>query len=101
MSAVQLKPIAKLLGIENERMRRGKDPIDFLIGIDHAQMHTGQIKPAGVLVARETPLRIGMGGVWKLFRKLSSSKSHIVCQVRYAHDFWTTETMGVEVKPRI
>ena len=33
VSAVQLKPIAKLLGLENERIRRGKGPVDLLIGI--------------------------------------------------------------------
>lgn len=38
VSAVQLKPVAKLLGLENERIRRGKGPVDLLIGIDHAQI---------------------------------------------------------------
>ena len=45
VSAVQLKLIAKLLGLENER-----------IGINHAQMHTGQTRQSGQLVARKTPL---------------------------------------------
>ena len=56
VSAVQHKPIAKLLEIENERIRRGKGPIDLLIGIDHAHMHTGETRQAGELVARQTPL---------------------------------------------
>lgn len=56
VSEVQLKPIAKLLGLENERIRRGKGPVDLLIGVDHAQMHTGQTRQTGQLVARKTPL---------------------------------------------
>ena len=47
-SAVQFKPIGKLLGLEDQRIRRGKGPIDLLTGIDDAQMHTGQ--------TRQTPL---------------------------------------------
>ena len=38
VSAVQLKPIAKLLSLENDKTHRGKGPVDLLIGIDHAQM---------------------------------------------------------------
>ena len=56
VSAVQLKPIAKLLGLENESIRRGKGPVGLLIVIDHAQMHTGQTRQTGQLVARKTPL---------------------------------------------
>lgn len=56
VSAVQLKPVAKLLGLENERIRRGKGPVDLLIGIDHAQMHTRQTRQTGQLVARKTLL---------------------------------------------
>ena len=51
VSAVQLQPIAKLLGLENERIRRGKGPVDLLIGIDHVQMHTGQTRQTGQFVA--------------------------------------------------
>ena len=59
VSAVQLKPIAKLLGLENERICRGKGLVNLLIGIDHVQMHTGQTRQSrqtGQLVARKTLL---------------------------------------------
>ncbi|PFX21323.1 hypothetical protein AWC38_SpisGene14199 [Stylophora pistillata] len=63
VAAVQLKPIAKLLGLENERIRRPNSPVDLLIGIDHAQMHTGQTRQTGQLVARKTPLgQVVFGG---------------------------------------
>lgn len=42
VSAVPFKPIGKLLGLENQRIRRVKGAKDLLIGIDDAQMHTGQ-----------------------------------------------------------
>ena len=48
LSAVQFKPIGKLLGLENQRICRVKGPINLVIGIDDAQMHTGQ--------TRQTPL---------------------------------------------
>ena len=102
VSEVQLKPIAKLLGLENERIRRGKGPVDLLIGIDHAQMHTGQTRQAGQLVARKTPLG------WVVFGGPSGETlvNGRVCHVRLAtpvdvSEFWKTEAMGVEVKPCI
>ena len=99
VSAVQLKPIAKLLGLENERIHRGKGPVDLLVGIDHAQMHTEQTRQTGQLVARETPLG------WVVFGGQSrETQVHArVHHVRFAapvemSDFWKTEAMGVEVK---
>ena len=100
VSAVQLKPIAKLLGLENERIRRGNGPVDLLIGIDHAQMHTGLRKQTDQLVVRNTPLG------WVVFGgPLGDAQVNgRVYHVRFAapvemSDFWKTETMGVEVKP--
>ena len=66
VTPVQIRPLAKQLGIENERIRRGKGPVDLLIGIDHAQLHTGETKQSGQLVARKTPLG------WALFGSSSS-----------------------------
>ena len=54
------------LGIENEKIRHGKGPVDLLIGINHAQLHTGETRQCGQLVARKTPLG------WVLFRGSSS-----------------------------
>ena len=48
--------ITELLGLSSEKIRRGKGPIDILIGIDRANMHTGQTRQAEELVARQTPL---------------------------------------------
>ena len=100
VSAVQLRPIAKLLGLESERIRRGNGPVDLLIGIDHAQMHTGQTRQTGQLVARRTPLG------WVVFGGPSGETqvNGRVYHVRFAapvemSDFWKTEAMGVEVKP--
>lgn len=41
MTPVPASQITELLGLSNEKIRRGRGPIDILIGIDHAHMHTG------------------------------------------------------------
>ena len=86
--------------MNNEKLRRGKGPVDILIGIDHATMDAGQTKQAGHFVARKTPLG------WVVFGGTpgSANGNGHVCLVRYAvpvdlTDFWSTETMGVQVKP--
>ena len=102
VTPVQTRPMAKQLGIENEKIRRGKGPVDLLIGIDHAQLHTGETKQSGQLVARKTPLG------WVLFggRSSGTETTNQIYHVAYATpveltDFWKTEVMGVEVKPCI
>ena len=100
VSAVQVKPMTRLLGLESEKIWRGQGTIDLLIGIDHAHMHTGQTKQSGHLVARNTPLG------WVIFGSSSEDVpvSGLICHVQLAtpvdiSDFWRTEVMGVEVKP--
>lgn len=100
VSAVQLKLMVKLLGLECERIHRGNGPVDLLIRIDQAQVHTGQTRQTGQLVAGRTPLG------WVVFSGPSGEtqvNAHIY-HVRFAtpierSDFWKTEAMGVEVKP--
>ena len=98
VSPVRLKPIAELLGIKSERVRRGKVPVDILIGIDHAQMHIAETKQSGKLGARNTPLG------WVVFGGSSDDSQPVsaIYHVSFAapvelSQFWTTET--VEVKP--
>ena len=100
VSAVQLKLMVKLLELECERIHRGNGPVDLLIRIDQAQVHTGQTRQTGQLVAGRTPLG------WVVFSGPSGEtqvNAHIY-HVRFAtpierSDFWKTEAMGVEVKP--
>lgn len=56
VTAVQMSQITELLGLKNEKLRRGEGQVDLLIGIDHVHMHTGESKQAGQLVARSIPL---------------------------------------------
>ena len=69
VTAVQMSEITELLGLKNEKLRRGKGQVDLLIGIDHAHMHTGESKQAGQLVARSTlgwvVLVVHRGKCWK------------------------------------
>lgn len=77
VAPVQLKPIAELLGIKGERSQRGKGPVDLLIGIDHAQIHIGETKQSGKLVARNTLL--GWVVFWGFLGWLSSRHCHLSC----------------------
>jgi hypothetical protein len=54
--SVNTAGITEQFGLTNEKIRRGKGPVDLLIGIDHAHLHTGQTKQVDHLVARKSPL---------------------------------------------
>ena len=97
---VPTSQITELLGLQNEKIRRGRGPIDILIGIGHAHMHTGETKQAKEHVARQTPLG------WVMFGGSSGNVQPVsgILFVKYAMpvdltDFWTMEAMGVAVKP--
>ncbi len=86
-------------GLKRSQIHRGKGSLDMLIGIDHAFMHTGETRQSGCLVARNTPLG------WVIFGSPPGevSGAHKVYHVKFAMpvdlaDFWTTESMGVQVK---
>ena len=100
ITAVQTSKLADLLCVPKEKIHRGKGQIDILIGIDHAHIHTGQTKQVGQIVARKTPLGwVVFGGSTETFP--SSSRILFVKHSTPVDltDFWTTETMGVNVKP--
>ena len=94
--------IIERFGLSNENVWRGKGPVDLLIRIEHANMHTGLTKQVYHLVARKSPLG------WVFFGSspgaVSADDVTRVLHVKYEApvsltDFWTTETMCVEVKP--
>lgn len=102
IAPVPTSQITELLGLQNEKIRRGRGPIDILIGIDHAHMHTGETRQTRELVARQTTLG------WVVFRGSSGNiqPASRILFVKYAmpvdlSDFWKTETIGVKVKPCI
>jgi len=97
---IRTKAIAGNLGLKNERFYRDKGLIDLLIGIDHAHMHTGETRQAGHLVARKSPLGWVIFGV----TPRDAHEANRILHVKYTvpvdlSDFWTTEAMGVAVKP--
>ena len=94
--------IIERFGLYDEKVWRGKGPVNLLIGIDHANMHTGLTKQVDHLVARKSPFG------WVFFGSspgaVSADDGTRVLHVKYEVSvslthFWTTETMGVEVKP--
>ena len=85
--------------LTNEKIRSGRGPIDILIGIDHADIHTVETRQTGELVARQTPL------VWVVFGGSSGNihPANRILFVKYAmpvdlSDFWKTETMRVRIR---
>lgn len=97
---VKTSHLPELLGLPNTRFRRGKGHVDLLIGIDHAHMHAGETRQVDHLLARKSPLGwVVFGGKPEQICDITS-----ILHVKYASpidltDFWTTETMGVTVKP--
>ena len=97
---IKTRDIAERLNLKKEDLYRGKGPVDLLIGIDHARMHTGETRQAGHLVARKSPLG------WVVFGGTSQDapEASRTLHVKYTSpvdltDFWTTEAMGVAITP--
>ena len=100
ITEVKLTDIAKSFGLGKGKLRRGSGVVDMLIGIDQAKMHTGETKEAGNLIARHSPLG------WVVFGATPGEQSRVnqVFHIKLTTpvdmtDFWTTETMGVSIKP--
>ena len=99
IKAINTSSLSELFGLQGQKFHRGRGHVDLLIGIDHAHMHSGETKQAGHLVVRHSPLG------WVIFGARPGEKHdamHIL-HVKYAvpidlTDFWTTESMGVNVK---
>ncbi|XP_068690776.1 uncharacterized protein [Montipora foliosa] len=96
---IKTRDIAERLNLKKD-LYRGKGPVDLLIGIDHARMHTGETRHAGHLVARKSPLG------WVVFGGTSQDppEASRTLHVKYTSsvdltDFWTTEAMGVAITP--
>ena len=85
--------------LKRSEIHRGKEAIDLLIGIDHTFMHVGETRQAGCMIARNSPLG------WVVFGSPpgETSGKYKVFNIKFATpvdltDFWTTESMGVDVK---
>lgn len=53
---IKTRDITGVLDLKNENIHHVKGPVDLLIGINHAHMHTGEKRQAGHLVGRNSPL---------------------------------------------
>ena len=99
VASVDIGPVVKKLGLEGRMLHRGNGPVDILIGINHAKMHTGETREAENLVARRSPLG------WVVFGATNGCQGNVnkVLSVQLSRpvditDFWTTEAMGVSAK---
>ena len=100
--AVNASRQPEMFGLQTDKFRRGNGPVDLLIGIDYALRHSGKTKQVDHLMAHHSPLG------WVIFgaRPGETSGTTPILHVKYATPvdlaaFWTTEAMGVNVKPYI
>ncbi|XP_068711775.1 uncharacterized protein [Montipora foliosa] len=100
IAGISKEDAAKMSLLTKEKIYRGSGPVDLLIGIDHAQMHTGETRQSEHLVARNSPLG------WVVFGATTSKNQETsrIFLVSYTvpvdlSEFWSTESMGVAVKP--
>ncbi|XP_028412195.1 uncharacterized protein LOC114535018 [Dendronephthya gigantea] len=100
ISKVEVEELAKHLGLDKNVLSRGSGKLDVLIGIDHATMHTGEIRQVGNIVARHSPLG------WLIFGAAQRCPAPVnkvlnvgVFKPIEMNEFWSTESMGVEIKP--
>ncbi|XP_067051157.1 uncharacterized protein [Acropora muricata] len=97
---VKVADIARQFGLGKSQLRRGNGDIDLLIGIDQAKLHTGETREAGNVVARHSPLGWVVFGAVPGKQSEASRVYHIKLETPIdMTDFWTTESMGVSVKP--
>ena len=97
---IKVADIARQLGLGKSQLRRGNGHIDLLIGIDQAKLHTGETREAGNVVARHSPLGWVVFGAVPGKQSEASHVYHIKLETPVdMTDFWTTESMGVAVKP--
>ena len=97
---VKVADIARQLGLGKSQLRRGNGHIDLLIGIDQAKLHTGETRGTGNMVARHSPLGWVVFGAVPGKQSEASHVYHIKLETPVdMTDFWTTESMGVSVKP--
>lgn len=97
---VKVADLARQLGLDKGQFRRGNGHVDLLIGIDQAKLHTGETREAGNVVARYSPLGWVVFGAVPGKQSEASHVYHIKLETPIdMTDFWTTESMGVSVKP--
>ncbi|XP_022799862.1 uncharacterized protein LOC111337764 [Stylophora pistillata] len=99
IAGISKENAAKASLLTKEKIFRGSGPVDLLIGIDHARMHTGETRQSEHLVARNSPLG------WVVFGTTASKgqEKGRLFFVNYAapvdlSEFWSTESMGVSAR---
>ena len=97
ISAVKLDDLARKFKFRQQDLHRGSGAVDLLVGIDHARLHTGEIREVGGCAARKTPVG------WVVFGTMSNdaAHSHTVLHVKLTGsvdltDSWTEETEGIK-----
>ncbi|XP_072171963.1 uncharacterized protein [Diadema setosum] len=95
--AVNIEELVRKFDIQPGDLNRGNGAVDLLVGIDHARLHTGEVREAGRCTARKSPVG------WVIFGTTPNDAvhGHAVPHVKLAGpvdltEFWTVETEGIQ-----
>jgi hypothetical protein len=98
VASVDVGKVSEKLGLEGRKFVRGNGPIDILIGINDAKMHTSETKEAENPVARRSPLGWVVFGATSGYQRVNKVLHVQLTNPVDMTDFWTTEAMGVTTK---
>ena len=84
VSAVNTNDLCRTFNIRQENLHRGSGSVDLLIGVDHAKLHTGEVREAGQCTARKSPVG------WVVFGTTPNDAihTHTVLHVKLTTDEW-------------
>ena len=100
VTEVEVEAIESYLGLAKNTLSRGSGKLDVLIGIDHANMHTGKIKQVGNLAARHSPLGWLVSGATRKNPAAVNKVLRVSVSVPVEmNEFLSTESMGVSIQP--
>ncbi|XP_071948817.1 uncharacterized protein [Antedon mediterranea] len=94
---VDVRKLEQLFEMKEGTLKRQAGPIDILIGVNYAHLHTGKILEGDGIVAQKCPLGwtvYGGGGNSTLNNRIMHVK---ISKPVDLTDFWSTEAMGVDV----
>ena len=100
VTEVEVEAIESYLRLAKNTLSGGSGKLDVLIGIDHANMHTGKIKQVGNLVARHSPIGWLVSGATQNNPAAVNKVLPVGLSVPVEMtEFWSTESMGVAIHP--
>ena len=94
ISAVNLDDLARDFKFRQQDLHRGSGAVDLLVGIDHAKLHSGEIREVGNCAARKSPVG------WVVFGTMpnNTAHSHAVLHVKLTGSVVLPDCLTVETE---